>query len=80
MNQEQVAQAFDRHIRELHNADFNVCRDAVCLQANLVETRMHLEANLVETRMHLAFTLDLIERLRAVLSEMDDYPGWAGGQ
>ena len=41
---------------------------------------MHLEANLVETRMHLAFTLDLIERLRAVLSEMDDYPGWAGGQ
>jgi len=69
MNQEQVAQAYDRHIRELHSADFNVCRDAVCLQANLVETRMHL-----------AFTLDLIERLRAVLSEMDDYPGWAGGQ
>lgn len=39
VNTKRIYRAFYMHIKELHNADFEVCKDAECMKAYAVERK-----------------------------------------
>lgn len=53
--------AFDRHIRDHHNADFEVCTDRICKVAFALENNDNLDITVVDKDLQ-AFLFDEVQR------------------